>query len=120
MPQPLNFWMGCLSVALAAAAGFALAGEAPGRKIEGSFYSGGPGCDGGDSRPCKVNIQVYGDLARLLYENMQSKAQADACVQGFGKTDKALRCSRGGDGQYQCDMGYDFGREELVRSDVTC
>jgi hypothetical protein len=109
-----------LTVALTAAAGFVLAGGASNSKIEGSFYSGGPGCDGDPSKPCKVNIQVYGDLARFLYENMHSDADADPCVEGSGKSDKALYCSQGGNGQYQCDVGYDFLREELVRSDVTC
>jgi hypothetical protein len=112
--------MGSLIAALAAAAGFALAGEALSSKIEGSFYAAGPGCDGGISKPCKVNIQVYGDLARFLYQNMQSDPHPDPCVEGFGKSDKALYCSRNGKGQYQCDVGYDFLREELVRSDVTC
>jgi hypothetical protein len=109
-----------IAVVLSAAAGFMLAAETPNSKIEGTFYPGPPGCDGDSSKSCKVNIQVYGDLARFLNENMRSDTGSDPCVDGFGKSDEALYCARGSDGKYQCHMGYDFLREQLVRSDVTC
>ena len=105
---------------------FALSWHLPARadepKLEGFYYLNADDCTKDKKNDnCKINLQVFGQAARLLYENMKAKAVPDACVEGMQKTDASgLHCFIDSDKKYGCDLGYNFAQSKTVASDVDC
>ena len=90
------------------------------KALKGIFYLQEDVCGKGSAK-CEITLQIEGDAARVLYENMKSKAVADWCTEGFMKVDAdALRCFLMPDKTYECDVGYSFAKKRLVGSSVTC
>jgi hypothetical protein len=84
------------------------------------FYRAEP-CANSPDRSCKFFLELRGEPARVLYEGMTSEAKPDICTDGQVKIDNdTLRCFKLGDGDYLCDVGYDFAERQLVFGDVTC
>jgi hypothetical protein len=87
--------------------------------LEGYFRLGP--CEEETDRPCRFYLELHGEAARALYENMRSEAAPDECTEGRVKIDREmLRCFRANDGDYICDVGYDFDRMDLVFGDLVC
>ncbi len=91
-------------------------------KLEGFYFLNDDNCvKGANKENCKINLQIFGQAARVLYENMKAKPVADGCSEGMAKTDASgLHCFIGSDKRYGCDLGYNFARAKVVGSDVSC
>jgi hypothetical protein len=88
--------------------------------LNGDFYLQKEVCKKGSAK-CEITLNIRGEAARTLYDNMKSKAENDACTEGFVKIDAdALRCFLMPDKTYECDVGYSFTKKRLVGSDISC
>jgi hypothetical protein len=88
--------------------------------LKGDFYLQKEVCQEGSAK-CEITLEIQGEAARALYENMKSKAEKDDCTEGFVKIDSgALRCFLMPDKTYECDVGYSFAKKRFVGSDVSC
>lgn len=88
--------------------------------LKGDFYLQKEVCKKGGAK-CEITLSIQGEAARALYENMESKAEKDACTEGFVKIDAdALRCFLMPDETYECDVGYSIAKKRLVGSDISC
>lgn len=88
--------------------------------LKGDFYLQAEVCGKGGAN-CEITLNIRGGAARALYDNMKSKAEKDACTEGFVKIDAdALRCFLMPDKTYECDVGYSFAKKRLVGSDMSC
>ncbi len=90
--------------------------------IEGVYRIDNGNCgDGNPSPTCNIYFELRGSVAQKMYKKMKSKGEADLCTGGQVKTDgDGLRCFDLGAGEYICDIGYNFSRQELVSGDMTC
>jgi hypothetical protein len=96
-------------------------GEAKTYPLEGIFFLGGTECETAKAGACAVYFELDGEAAKLVYENMRSKAKTDLCTEGFMKTDDTgLHCYRSGSGEHGCYFGYDFARSRIVEGDFSC
>ncbi len=91
-------------------------------KVTGTFFLGEDNCTKtGGSSDCKLNFQISGDAARILYDRMKIKAVKDECTEGLLKEDGGgLRCYFTDEKNYDCDFGYNFAHKKFTGSDVIC
>ncbi len=90
-------------------------------KLDGLVYPDSTECPGGST--CRLFFELRGEDAKLVYESMRSKPQADECVDGFFKHDEAsgLHCYKGGgDTGYGCFFGYDLRRQKMTDGKFSC
>ncbi len=89
--------------------------------INGVYHLGNENCADGKSDPCQFYVELRGDTAKALYENMRSKAQKDECTGGTMKTDDdVLYCFASDPDDYVCWFGDDFEQRKIVVGDFSC
>ena len=89
--------------------------------LNGVYHLSNDKCADEKTGTCFVYVEIRGDPAKAIYDNMRSKPQDDACGGGTMKIDKeALFCSQSDINGYVCFFGYDFVRQKIVFGDFSC
>jgi hypothetical protein len=90
--------------------------------LVGQVYPAEETCKGGLRSPsCVLTIEISGKAAEMLYTGMKAKAQRNECTGGLTKIDASgLNCTKLGDGNFNCDIGYHFGEQNFGNSLISC
>ena len=91
------------------------------QRLEGFFRLGNQNCTDGNTDTCFYYLELTGEAAKALYDNMRSEPEKDDCGGGTVKSDdERLLCFRFKADDYACWFGYDFARRQISTGDFAC